>query len=169
MFRNVGLSLNPDGSEDAELKIKDLPDVTIRDYHCDIEQQKESEETAAAAQAVATVVEAEAEAEEEDNWEQLHKGSVSENKRFQGINSPTHVADFLHLWRQHHPARDRYFLSQEAEDGDPLCIDNNDTTTDIEDCLGDDWDSDDTKDNEFDPDEDMEDIEMVQKDHNMSP
>jgi hypothetical protein len=31
-FRNVGLSLNPDGSQDEELKIKDLPDITIGDY-----------------------------------------------------------------------------------------------------------------------------------------
>jgi hypothetical protein len=31
-FRSVGLSLNPDGSEDAELKIKGLPDITVGDY-----------------------------------------------------------------------------------------------------------------------------------------
>jgi hypothetical protein len=28
----VGLSLNPNGSEDKELKVKGLPDITVRDY-----------------------------------------------------------------------------------------------------------------------------------------
>ena len=32
-FRQVGLSLNPDGSEDAELKIKDLPGIIVGDYN----------------------------------------------------------------------------------------------------------------------------------------
>jgi hypothetical protein len=31
-FRNVGLSLNPDGSEDSELKIRDLPDIEVGDW-----------------------------------------------------------------------------------------------------------------------------------------
>ena len=31
-FRQVGLSLNPDGSEDSELKIRDLPGITVGDY-----------------------------------------------------------------------------------------------------------------------------------------
>lgn len=31
-FRNLGLSLTPDGSEDSELKIRDLPNITIGDY-----------------------------------------------------------------------------------------------------------------------------------------
>jgi DDE superfamily endonuclease len=31
-FRSVGLSLNPDGSEDAELKVKGLPDLQVGDY-----------------------------------------------------------------------------------------------------------------------------------------
>jgi hypothetical protein len=31
-FRNVGLTLNPDGSEDSNLKIKDLPDIAVGDY-----------------------------------------------------------------------------------------------------------------------------------------
>ena len=32
-FRQVGLSLNPDGSEDSELKIKDLLDIVVGDYN----------------------------------------------------------------------------------------------------------------------------------------
>jgi hypothetical protein len=31
-FRNVGLALNPDGSEDAELSIRDLPNIAVGDY-----------------------------------------------------------------------------------------------------------------------------------------
>jgi hypothetical protein len=31
-FRNLGLSLNPDGSEDSKLKIKDLPNIEVGDY-----------------------------------------------------------------------------------------------------------------------------------------
>jgi hypothetical protein len=31
-FRNLGLSLNPDGSEDSELKIRDLPGIEVGDY-----------------------------------------------------------------------------------------------------------------------------------------
>jgi hypothetical protein len=31
-FRSVGLSLNPDGSEDRELKVKGLPNITVGDY-----------------------------------------------------------------------------------------------------------------------------------------
>ena len=31
-FRNVGLSLNPNGSEDSELSIRDLPNITVGDY-----------------------------------------------------------------------------------------------------------------------------------------
>ena len=31
-FRSVGLSLNPDSSEDAELKVKGLPNIKVRDY-----------------------------------------------------------------------------------------------------------------------------------------
>jgi hypothetical protein len=38
-FRSVGLSLNPDGSEDSELKVKGLPDIAVGDY-----AQKEPEE-----------------------------------------------------------------------------------------------------------------------------
>jgi len=168
-FRNVGLSLNPNGSEDQELTINDLPNIIVGDYHRDIEQQEESEETAAAAEAVAAVEEVEEEAEEERNWEQLQEGDVSEDERFQGIHSPTFVTDFLRPRKQHYPARDRYFLSQEAEAGDPLCLEDADgATTETEDNLGDNWDSDETEDDEFDPDEEAEDIEMVQKDHYMS-
>jgi hypothetical protein len=64
-------------------------------------------------------------------------------------------------------ARDRYFLSQEAEAGDPLCIeDPANATTDTDDQGDDGWDEEDS-DEEFDPDEEAEDHEMVQQDYNM--
>jgi hypothetical protein len=86
------------------------------------------------------------------------------------MHSPTRVTDFLRPRKQHYLARDRYFLSQEAEAGDPLCLEDADrATTETEDYLGDGWDSNETDDDDFDPDEDVEDIEMVQKDHHMSP
>jgi hypothetical protein len=57
-----------------------------------------------------------------------------------------------------------YFLAAEAKEGDPLLIDDPaGVTTDSEEELADGWD----EDGDFDPDEDMEDFEMVQKDHNM--
>jgi hypothetical protein len=65
------------------------------------------------------------------------------------------------------PARDRYFLSQEAEASDPLCYeDPADATTDIEDHGDEGWDED--SDKEFDPDEEVEDYKIVQQDHHMS-
>jgi hypothetical protein len=39
-FRSVGLSLNPDGLEDIELKVKGLPDIAVGDY-----SRKELEES----------------------------------------------------------------------------------------------------------------------------
>jgi hypothetical protein len=58
------------------------------------------------------------------------------------------------------------FLAIEAEEGDPLLVDDPaSVTTDSEEELADGWDED--GDDDFDPDEDMEDFEMVQKDHNM--
>jgi hypothetical protein len=31
-FQSIGLSLNPDGSEDSKLKVKGLPNIAVRDY-----------------------------------------------------------------------------------------------------------------------------------------
>ena len=41
-FRRVGLSLNPDGSEDHELKIKGLDDIQVGDYHSRVEAEPEN-------------------------------------------------------------------------------------------------------------------------------
>jgi hypothetical protein len=67
------------------------------------------------------------------------------------------------------PVRNRYFLDQEAEVGDPLCYkDPDDLTTDTEDHRDEAWDEDES-DEEFDPNEEVEDYEMVQHNHRMSP
>ena len=31
-FRQTGISLNPDGSEDSEIKIRDVPDIEVGDW-----------------------------------------------------------------------------------------------------------------------------------------
>jgi hypothetical protein len=71
---------------------------------------------------------------------------------------------------KHLPARDCYFTAEEAEAGDPRVVEDPiNQTTDSENELGEGWDPDDPNDEEFDLDVEMEDIEMVQRDHNMSP
>lgn len=71
------------------------------------------------------------------------------------------MTDFLRLQRERRGlAWDKYFLSLEADAGDPLL--NEDPagdTTDTEENPRDDWGEED--DDNFDPDEDAEDIEMV--------
>jgi hypothetical protein len=46
-FRSVGMSLNPDGSEDKELKIKALDGITVGDWHQDVSQTEEQDAVAA--------------------------------------------------------------------------------------------------------------------------
>ena len=56
-------------------------------------------------------------------------------------------------------------MSHEAESGDLLCIEDPTNATTDSDSLLDGWDDDNEED--FDPDEEVEDIEMVQRDHHM--
>jgi hypothetical protein len=108
-FRSVELSLNPNSSEDSELKIKDLLDITVGDYRCtDVNQQEENNNAIAAAEVEAACIEAEEE------------GDLSNT-----------VTD-LRPQRERRPARDRYFLSQEAERED-LAKATTDTDTYVED------------------------------------
>lgn len=106
-FRRVGLSLNPNGSKDLELKIKDLPNITVGDYRRDVGQQDDSEETAAIAEAVASYREAEEKekekAKDDENWERLQEGNLSDHERHaRGIT--TLVTDFLRPQREPRPA-----------------------------------------------------------------
>jgi hypothetical protein len=93
--------------------------------------------------------------------DRLEDGDLSDHERHaQGIT--TLVTDFLCNPRDRRLAQDRYFLSQEVEQGDPLCLeDPTDATIDSDTHLGDNWDSEDTEDDDFDPDKDIEDMEMV--------
>ena len=67
-------------------------------------------------------------------------------------------------------AKDCYYTVEEAEAGDPLVVeDPAEKTTDSEDDLADGWDEpNSSEDEDFDPDVEMEDIDMVQRDHIMS-
>jgi hypothetical protein len=161
-FQHVGLSLNPDGSQDEKLKIRDLPDITVGDYHRNVDQQQESDEAAAIAEIDAAC----AEAEEDADHKRLIMAEVD-----QSLNE-----EILRPKRDHRkPAQNRYFTSKEAE-GDPLCVEDSiDETTDTNSNPGEGWDSegedrdeDKDEDKDFNPDEDMEDTEMVEKDYNMS-
>ena len=56
-FRNLGLALNPDGSEDIELQIKDLSDMSIGDYNrTDLDDAEEPEASAVVEAAAVAVV-----------------------------------------------------------------------------------------------------------------
>ena len=61
------------------------------------------------------------------------------------------------------PARDCYFTAEEAEAGDPHVVENPaEETTESENDLADGWDEpNSSEDEDFDPDVEMEDIEMV--------
>jgi hypothetical protein len=101
--------------------------------------------------------------------DRLEYGDESDDSLRRGSPQPP-CLEFLRPQRDRRdPAQDRYFTSQEADEGDPLCYEDPDAMTiDTESHIGDDWDDDDG-DEEFDPDEDAEDFEMVQRDHRMSP
>jgi hypothetical protein len=78
------------------------------------------------------------------------------------------VTDHLQPQRiKRKPVRDCYYTAEEAEAGDPLLVNNPiETTADFED---DGWDKGNpSEDEDFDPDVEMEDIKVVQRDHIMS-
>ena len=100
------MALNPNGSEDAELKVKGIPDIAVGNY-----QQQDGL------------------SQKEDNVLQ-EEGNEDDDKDDKDI-------DLLPLPPQRTKrllARDRYFLSQEAEEGSPLCLeDTADATIESED------------------------------------
>jgi hypothetical protein len=170
-FRAVGLALNPDGSQDEELKVKGLPFIAVGDYtRNDLTQLEDSELAIEVAQVEAACKEAKEKEEEEDLWAKVNEGDLDEEDS-RGIG--TYVTDLVRPSRdhRHRPAEDRYFLSYEAQDGDPLLEEDlSGETTDTESHLAGGWDEEDEdQDQDFDPDEVIEDFEMVQKDHRMSP
>jgi hypothetical protein len=148
------MALNPDGSEDAELKIKGIPDIFIGNYQRqdNLNQREDAEEALALATATAT------------KEEEAVLKAVSEEE--EDILDNNLILSPRPERTKRLPARNRYFLSQEAEEGSPLCLeDPADATTDTE-GQDDGWDEDES--DEFDPDKEVEDYAMVQQDHHMS-
>jgi hypothetical protein len=137
----------------------------VGDYHhTDVfNQQEDHNEAIMLAEAEAAHSDKVDEAVEQSNWDNL----MEEGNKLDG-GEGTLATDFLRPQRERRgPAQDKYFLSLEANVGDPLL--NEDpagNTTDTEEHPRDDWNEED--DDDFDPDEDVEDIEMVQRDHCMS-
>jgi hypothetical protein len=164
-FRNVGLALNPDGSQDGELKVKGIPDIQVGDYCRDDlpSQQEEAEEVLALAGA-ATVQRK----QEEKQLEQDINNAIAEGNPDDEDKDPrdpfASVTDLLWPLSQcikRLPARDCYFTAEEAEARDPLVVeDPAEQATESEDDLADSWDNDDD-DEEFNPDVKMEDIDIV--------
>jgi 3-deoxy-D-manno-octulosonic-acid transferase len=104
------MALNLDGSEDAELKIKGIPDIVIGNYQQqdNLNQREDAKEALALATAAATKEE-----------EAVLKAVSKEEKDIPNNNlilSPRPERT------KRLPARNRYFLSQEAEEGSPLCL-----------------------------------------------
>ena len=128
-------------------------------------QLEDSELAIEVARVEAACKEAKEKEDEENVQAKVNEGDLDDEDG--GIG--TYVTDLIRPSRdlRHQPAQDRYYLSQEAEDRDPLLFeDPGDATTDTESHLAGGWDED--EDDEFDPDEVMEDFEMVQHDHCMS-
>jgi hypothetical protein len=147
------MALNSDSSEDIELKIKDISDIVIGDYQRqdNLNQKEDAEEALALATATATKEE-----------EAVLKAVFEEEEDILDNNL---VLSLRPERTKCLPARNRYFLSQEADEGSPLCLeDPANATTDTED-QDDGWDKDES--DEFDPNEEVEDYAMVQEDHHM--
>jgi cation diffusion facilitator CzcD-associated flavoprotein CzcO len=72
-FQHVGLSLNPDGSEDDKLKIRELLGITVGDFsRGDVfDQQEDNDEAIVLAEAEAAREEVEEEEDHERNWQAL--------------------------------------------------------------------------------------------------
>ena len=148
-FQSVGMSLNPDGSEDAKLKIKGLEGIKVGDYRRldGVPQEEDCEEAALDAEIQISIAE---------NRQQ--EGNIDSRDNEINITKSSLRSSWPHL-----SAHDSYYTSKEAEAGDPLLTDNqDDTTTDSDIEMSEDWDSD----LDFEIDEDSEDFEMVQ-DHMM--
>jgi hypothetical protein len=108
----VGLSLNPDGSKDSEIKIKDLEGIEVGKWELEVDITQEEDEDSTALEAVL-------EAEKalklplalEDDLSDSDKPNINITKAS------------LRPGRQ-------YFTAEEAEAGEPLIVDEEDITTD---------------------------------------
>jgi len=134
----VGLSLNPDGSEDSEIKIKDLEGIKVGKWELEVDVTQEEDKDSIALEAIL-------EAEKAPKLPPVLEDDLDNDDK-QDINI---TKASLRPGRQ-------YFTAEEVEAGDLLIIDNEeDITTDSGTGLEDGDDSDES----FDADRDNDDIE----------
>jgi hypothetical protein len=139
-FQQVGITLNSDGSEDGEIKIKDLEGIEVGEWELDVDVTQEEDEDSAALEAVLEAGKApELPPVLEDDLDNDDKQDINITKAS------------LRLRRQ-------YFTAKEVESGDLLIINNEeDITTNSSTGLED--GDDDNSDESFDADGDDDDIE----------
>ena len=116
------MTLNPDGSEDNELKIKGIPDIEISDYsHKDLPNQEDEAEEALALAGAADGQRK----EEAQRLCQADVAAVSQDNE-EASNSDEGLLRAPSQRVKHRPgwqAKDCYFTAEEAEVGDPLVVD----------------------------------------------
>ena len=106
-FRNVRLSLNPNGSDDKELKVKGILNISVRNYHQDdgLNQKEDGEEALALAKANAV---------EEERYVIDSLAEGDKDSEDQDLQNPLAlVTDILrpNLRSKRLLAVDRYYLS----------------------------------------------------------
>jgi hypothetical protein len=145
-FRHVGLALDPNGSEDYDLKIKDLPNIAVGDYHReDLSQDMENDEVMATVLTTA-------------NKQEGKEGEIPEISNI--VQSDNESAE--------DQPRDRYYTRQEALGGNPRVGNNQkDMTTDTEGNSSVEEGEEESDDNEFDPEEDLDNLAKTREDLNM--
>jgi hypothetical protein len=137
-FRQVGLSLNPDGSEDLEIKIKDLEGIEVGKWELEVDVSQEEDEDSTALEAVL----------EAEKTPKLLLVPERNNEK-QEIN--------ITKASLRSRAGNQYFTAEEADTGDPLIVNNEeDITTDSN--TGSE-DGNDDSDESFDTDGDNSDLE----------
>ena len=106
----MGLALNPDGSEDKELHIKDLHDISVGNYHQDdfLNQKEDGEEALALAEAEA--------AKEKEHIDDILAEGDKDDEDVDLRLGPIFATDILHAPSSHRrlPAQDRYCNSWRA-------------------------------------------------------
>jgi hypothetical protein len=112
-FRQVGLSLNPDGSKDLEIKIKDLEGIEVGNWELEIDITQEEDEESIAMEAVL-------EAEKAPKLPAIIDDNDKNNEQDINITKAS--------LRPRKLARDQYFTAEEAAAADtgiaPLIVNN---------------------------------------------
>ena len=137
-FWQVGLSLNPNGSEDSEIKIKDLEGIEVRKWELEVDVSQEEDEDSIALEAIL-------EAEKAPKF--LPVSEHNNEKQEVNITKASLRSG----------ARNQYFTAEEADAGDPLIVDNEEDITIDSNTGSEDGDGD--SDESFDTDGDNSDLE----------